>query len=145
MTLLDSLASLVDEAAEELPQVSRRRMFGCDAWFAGDAIFGLVWKEGRIGVKLPDEAAYGELMGHEGAAPWTAGSKKMSGWVFVPEEFHDDPDALAVWVKRAHAFALAAPPKPPKKPAAAKSGKAANSTKPAAATKAARSARPKRA
>jgi hypothetical protein len=46
-----------------------------------------------------------------GSAPWQAGDKVMGKWVLVPESFHDDPAALAAWVRRAHAMALATPPK----------------------------------
>jgi DNA transformation protein len=113
MSLLAFLADGVEDASRDLPAVERRRMFGCDAWFAAGAIFALVWKHGRIGLKLPDPEAYAELFALPGAAPWTAGTKTMSGWVLVPEAFHDDPAALRAWVARAHRAALAAPAKRP--------------------------------
>ena len=111
MPILDELAARFDEMVEDLRAVAKRRMFGCDAWFAGGTIFGLIWQEGRIGVRLPDEAAFAELMGTPGAEPWRVGTKPMSHWVLVPEAFVDDEAALRRWIERAHALALAAPPK----------------------------------
>lgn len=95
------LNELVEDATRGRTDVVKKRMFGCDAYFAGDSIFALIWKTGRIGVKLSDPAAYDELMAIEGAEPWTPGSSKMSGWVLAPEEFHDDAEVLTPWVLRA--------------------------------------------
>lgn len=113
------LRSLLDEATQALRGVSVRRMFGCDALFTADAIFALVWKAGRIGLKLPDPELYKTLLSLPGAEPWAPGSMKpMAHWVLVPEEFHDDPELLARWVQQAHRLAAAAPPKPAKRTAA---------------------------
>jgi TfoX/Sxy family transcriptional regulator of competence genes len=120
--LLSYLKEQVEHIVQEWPDVSTKRMFGCDAFFRGDTIFALIWKTGRIGVKLPETSAFHQLMAMPGAAPWQAGNKVMSSWVLVPEEFHDDPKALAQWVSRAGELALAAPTKktartkPPAKP-----------------------------
>lgn len=100
-------------------------MFGCDAFFADDAIFGLIWKTGRIGLKLPDRAHYEELLATPGAAPWTAGDRTMAHWILVPPEFHADPARLAAWSKRAHAAALAGPSAKSSKPKRAAGAKAA--------------------
>jgi TfoX/Sxy family transcriptional regulator of competence genes len=111
------LYDLLEEAAGPLPAVSHKRMFGCDALFAEGNIFGLIWKEGRIGVRLPDAAAYDELLAIPNAKPWSIDklAKPMSHWVLVPESFHDDMPSLARWVTRAHAMAAAAGPRPKKK------------------------------
>lgn len=109
------LRSLLDEATEKLGGVSARRMFGCDALFAKDAIFALVWKEGRIGLKLPDASLFQSLSALPGTKPWAPGDMKpMAHWLLVPESFHDDPELLTKWVRHAHALAAAAPPKPAK-------------------------------
>lgn len=105
------LLGLLEEAALPLPGVTRKKMFGCEALFAEGTIFALIWKEGRIGLKLPDPALATEAMALPGSEPWRAGGKVMGGWVLVPEAFHDDPAALARWVQRAHGLALAAPKK----------------------------------
>ncbi len=95
-------------------------MFGCEALFANANIYALVWKDGRIGLKIPDEKLNAQLMSLPGSDPWSPGGKmSMRRWILVPESFHDDLDALAPWVKRAHALALEA--EPAKKPASKKS------------------------
>jgi TfoX/Sxy family transcriptional regulator of competence genes len=114
------LLGLLEDAALPLPGVRRKKMFGCEALFAEDRIFALIWKEDRIGLKFPDPAVAAEALALPGAAPWRAGDKVMGGWALVPEAFHDDPAALAAWVQRAHALALSAPPKPKKKTGAGK-------------------------
>src|SRR5262245_40237351 len=103
------LEETINGAAAGLTSVVGKRMLGCLARFAKDAVFGLVWKEGRIGVRLPEEATFDELMAHKGAAPWKAGGMKMSHWVLVPETMHDDDRGLAKWVAKAHALALSTP------------------------------------
>lgn len=105
---LEGLLARLEEAANGLPGVTRKRMFGCDALFADGSIFGLVWKHGRIGVRLPQEELYSTLMDRKGAEPWKAGDMTMAHWVLVPEGFHDAPRELGDWVKWAHGLALGA-------------------------------------
>lgn len=96
------LNELVEQSARGLPDVRKQRMFGCDAYFVGDSIFALIWRDGRIGVRLPDDEAYARLMATEGAEPWcVVEGKRMGCWVLVPEEFHDDDEALMPWVRAA--------------------------------------------
>jgi TfoX/Sxy family transcriptional regulator of competence genes len=122
MALNAHLFDLLRDAAGHLPGVAEKRLFGCDGLFARDNIFGLIWKTGRIGLKLTTPADFDTLMAMPGAEPW-APRHPMSHWVLVPESFHDDEEALALWARKAHAQALDAPPKaakPAKKPAAKK-------------------------
>jgi len=135
-SLFPHLLELLEEGSHGLPGVSPRRMFGCDALFAYGNIYGLIWKEGRIGLRLSEPAAYAELMALPGAEPWTVmEGKKMSHWVLVPESFHDEPEQLASWVRRAYDFAAQAPPKKPAraKPAKAPKGQAQAAPVPAPA------------
>jgi TfoX/Sxy family transcriptional regulator of competence genes len=104
-TLLLELRSHLDGLTAGLPHVSVRRMFGCDAFLAGGAIFAMVWREGRIGLRLPDDRLP-ELRALPGADPWRHRDMVVRQWVLVPESFHDDPDGLAPWVREAHAAAL---------------------------------------
>lgn len=104
------LRGLLEDSVEGWPEVSWRRMFGCDAVFARGHIFGLVWKKDRLGLKIPDAAAYQALLDLPGAEPWTIGDKTMSRWVLVPESFHDDPDDLRLWAQRAYQAVVAMPP-----------------------------------
>jgi TfoX/Sxy family transcriptional regulator of competence genes len=104
-TLLLELRSRLDDLTEDLPQVTVRRMFGCDAFLAGGAIFAMVWREGRIGLRLPDELLP-DLRALPGADPWRHRDMVVRQWVLVPQSFHDDSDGLAPWVHKAHAAAL---------------------------------------
>jgi TfoX/Sxy family transcriptional regulator of competence genes len=130
MTLIADLSLVFEESASRLRGVTKRKMFGCDAFFANASIFGLIWKTGRIGVRLPDAARYQELLGQSGAEPWSVydkpGAKPMAHWVLVPESMHDDESELSEWIGLAHGFALAPPPQI----------KATKSAKPAVGTKA---------
>lgn len=117
---LDELAAVLDAAANGLAGVSKKRMFGCDGLFASGNIFGLVWKLGRIGVRLPNEIAYAEAMKMPGASPWVAGTMTMSHWVLLPAVMHGDGLRLGAWVRRAHALAQTASKKGPARVEAAK-------------------------
>lgn len=115
-SLTEHLRELVDETTRTLPGVTWKRMFGCDAAFVNDQIFALIWREGRIGLKLPEPGQFNALMGLDGSAPWCPGKlNAMSKWVLVPEAFHDDQQALDPWVRKAHALVSSAPPKPARK------------------------------
>jgi TfoX/Sxy family transcriptional regulator of competence genes len=121
-TLLLELRSRLESLTGDLPRVTSRRMFGCDAFLASGAIFAMVWREGRIGLRLPD-ALLPELRALPGADAWRHRDMVVRQWVLVPESFHDDPDGLALWVRKAHAAALERGPGPAKakpRPAAAR-------------------------
>lgn len=104
-SLLLELRSALETLTANLPGVTMRRMFGCDAFLARGAIFAMVWREGRIGLRLPD-ALLPELRALPGADPWRHRDMVVRQWVLVPESFHDDPDGLARWVRKAHTAAL---------------------------------------
>jgi DNA transformation protein len=114
-TLLLELRSRLDDLTDGLPRVTVRRMFGCDAFLAGGAIFAMVWREGRIGLRLPDDLLP-ELRALPGADPWRHRDMVVRQWVLVPESFHDDTDGLAAWVHKAHAAALDRGPSSHKRP-----------------------------
>ncbi len=106
------LKALVAELSAELPEVTERRMFGSDGFFANLNIYSLVW-DGRVLLRLPDEAKFKAAMALEGAGifdPMGTG-KTMGVWVAMPEEMADDVDALRPWVEEAHKLAMRAPPK----------------------------------
>ncbi len=111
------LKELVAEASMELPEVTTRRMFGSDAFFANAKIYALIW-DGRIALKMYQPERYQELLAMPGASTWTPipsrEQKPMSGWVLVTEELHDDLDRLRPWVESAHLQAMNAPAKKPR-------------------------------
>lgn len=100
------LLETLRKAAATLREVEERKMFGCEALFTRGSIFALVWKTGRIGVKLPDEGRFGELARQKGAEPWRAGPMVMAHWLLVPPSL-EDAKKLAPWVKEAHEMAAA--------------------------------------
>jgi len=99
------LKRALDEASRDLPGVKERKMFGCEALFAKDNIYALVWKTGRIGLRIPDPELFHELLALAGAQPWTAGDRTMAHWVLVPESFHRRMDLLTHWVELAYHIA----------------------------------------
>ncbi|MEZ4448925.1 MAG: TfoX/Sxy family protein [Nannocystaceae bacterium] len=103
------LIAQVEAATAGLDDIQRKRMFGCDGFFAGDEIFALLWKTERIGVKITDAAAFERLMAAPGSEPWRAGPKAMAHWVLTPPSFHEDLAALEPWVRLAYGLAREAP------------------------------------
>jgi TfoX/Sxy family transcriptional regulator of competence genes len=104
------------QATARLPKVEWKKLFGCDGTFVNGNIFGLVWKEGRIGVKLTDEADFKKLMSLKGSDPWQPGGKMtLAHWVLVPEDLVAKKAQLAKWLEKGHAQAKSAPPKAKKK------------------------------
>jgi TfoX/Sxy family transcriptional regulator of competence genes len=112
------LEGRLDAATDGLSRVTSRKMFGCYALWVNDNVFALVWKHGRIGVKLPDAANFDALMSVKGSAPWKAGPMTMAHWVLVPESFHAGTPDLKRWLTKAHQLcgALVKKPKSKAKP-----------------------------
>lgn len=96
------LENILNSAATTLPKVTSKKMFGCHALWADGNVFALVWKHGRIGVKLPDESSYQTLLAASGAEPWKAGPMQMAHWVLVPESFHSKAAEIKKWAAKAH-------------------------------------------
>lgn len=111
------LKALVGELSAELPEVTERRMFGSDAFFANANIYSMVW-DGRILLRFPVEARFKAAEALDGAGmfdPMGTG-KTMRGWVAMPETMNDDLEALQPWLEEAHRLAMSQPPKKKKKP-----------------------------
>ncbi|HEY0881286.1 MAG TPA: TfoX/Sxy family protein [Archangium sp.] len=110
------LKSLLADLTAELPEVTERRMFGSDAFFANGSIFCMAW-DGRVLVKLPDPARFEVAIALEGSGPFDPMKKgrTMTGWVAMPEAMHDDVEALQPWLEEAHRAAMSRPPKTAKK------------------------------
>jgi TfoX/Sxy family transcriptional regulator of competence genes len=113
MPITEDLSILFEESSTLLLSVTKRRIFGCDAFFANANIFGLIWKTGRLGVRLPDDKLFTELMAQTGSDPWSVytkpGGKPMAHWVLVPESMHDDSEEVEQWIAAAHRLALSQP------------------------------------
>jgi TfoX/Sxy family transcriptional regulator of competence genes len=103
---ISELEGILTSAASGLSKMTAKKMFGCHALWADGNVFALVWKHGRIGVKLPEESLYEKLMSSSGAEPWKAGPMKMAHWVLVPESFHAKAAELKKWAQQAHALCI---------------------------------------
>ncbi len=125
---LSELEATLNSLTENLPKVTSKKMFGCHAVWADSNVFALVWKHGRIGLKLPDALEYQLLMDIKGAEPWKAGPMQMAHWVLVPESFHSKTNELKKWAIKAHSLCEKLEKKPAKKNAPKKAAPM-NSTK----------------
>ncbi len=123
------LEEMLTSATESLPNVTSKKMFGCHALWANENVFALVWKHGRIGLKLPDELSYKSLMEQKGAEPWKAGPMQMAHWVLVPEAFHKKSKELKKWVVEAHKQCAVLIKTPKKSATKKKTNKASKTTK----------------
>jgi hypothetical protein len=103
---LEVLRETLEGVASGLSGVTRDRVLGCDGLCAGGSAFAVVWRDGRIGVRLPNEIAWAEAMKMPGSSPLRAGTMSMNEWALVPEALHRDSARLGAWVRRAHALAL---------------------------------------
>ena len=75
---LVQLESTVSAVVETWKGIDSKKMFGCPAFWVNGNVFALVWKHGRIGVKLTDSKTYDSLMEIKGSEPWKAGPMKMT-------------------------------------------------------------------
>lgn len=107
---LDDLRALLEDATADLPDVTVRKAFGSFGFYARGVVFALAWRGAlRVGVKLPDDASRAALLAEPDTAPWAPRGKAFAGWVLGPARWHDEPDALRAWVRRAWEQATSAP------------------------------------
>jgi TfoX/Sxy family transcriptional regulator of competence genes len=114
---IEDLELLLKTLTKSFEDVTAKKMFGCYALWVKDNVFALVWKEGRIGVKLPSDTSYSTLMRMAGAGPWKAGPMTISHWVLVPPMFHLKTIELSKWLLKAYNECAALENRPVKKAA----------------------------
>lgn len=110
------LKEVLADLSAELPEVTERRMFGAEAFFANSTIYAMVW-DGRVLLRFPHEERFERARALEGAEkfdPMGTG-KTMGRWVVMPETLSEDIDALRPWLEEAHREAMREPPKKKKK------------------------------
>ncbi len=103
---VDELKSALKEALDGLSGVRWKRMFGCDAAFRDGNIFALVWKEGRLGLKFPQEQEFEARIGVSGSDRWAPGGRQTKHWVLLPESVAEDAAELRAWAEVAHASSI---------------------------------------
>ena len=113
--IIVELEELLNKATSKLGDITSKKMFGCHAVWVNGNVFALVWKHGRIGLKLPKESDYEALMAISGSEPWKAGAMKMAHWVLVPEAFHGKMTDLKKWTIKAHNLCSTLEKKPAKR------------------------------
>jgi TfoX/Sxy family transcriptional regulator of competence genes len=111
--LADVLETAVSAADVPGVSVDYKPMFGCPAWFTNGNMFAGVFGDG-INVRLDDEGR-AELTEIGGTPFEPMAGRPMREYVVLPATMTEDAEAVAVWVRRALAYAAALPPKAPKK------------------------------
>lgn len=121
------LKAALDGALAGLEGVENKKLFGCEGAFVGGNIFAIVWREGRLGLRLPDPERRNALLAEPGAGPWLMNGKPIRHWVLLPAAWHSDLTRLRRWGREAYSLALARPVKLRvlRKPGAERSVKAA--------------------
>ncbi len=109
----EELNAKLEASTVGLTGISRKRVFGRNTFFVDGKLFALVWREGRIGLKLPDASTHAELAAVPGVTPWVAWGRPMNGWLLVPAAMHQASAELAGWVKRSSEAVRVAAPAPP--------------------------------
>ena len=94
------------------PPVTTRKMFGAPAAFANGYMFAGVFGD-QFFLRL-SEHGRDELLA-EGGSLFEPRGRPMRDYIVVPPEIVAEPDALAVWVKKALGYVRRLPPRAPKK------------------------------
>jgi TfoX/Sxy family transcriptional regulator of competence genes len=103
----DRFRSLIPDA----PSVEVKPMFGnLGAFVNGNMFAGLFGS--AIGVRLVAESSRAELAAVDGTGPFGPAERPMGGYLTLPAEWSETPEAAAsAWVERALAEVGALPPK----------------------------------
>lgn len=104
-----ALVAEFDAAAQRLPGVERRQMFGCPSAFVNGQLFAGVWQD-RLLVRVPEVAAQ---------HPFAPGGRPMKEYAALPGALDWPGGEMEQWLLRAHGYAASLPPKV-SRPAAAR-------------------------
>ena len=108
----EELVERFGAAVAGIEGLETRKMFGYPAGFIGGNMATGLHQESWI-VRLPDEERHDRL-----DAGWSIfepmPGRPMRGYVTMPPDVRDDPDAARGWVERAAAHVRTMPPKVPK-------------------------------
>ncbi len=100
---------LFDMIAKEMAEYSAigtGNFFGLDVLKVQGETFAMVWKEGRVGVKILNKELNAKLVSTKEANHWVTSGKTMSQWVLAPYEYNEDITALKKWLLLAYNDAL---------------------------------------
>ena len=100
-------------AAERIPDVQPRKMFGYPAAFTNTLMFACVFRDAIV-LRLGDDDR--EALRREGGRPFEpVPGRPMREYLAVPDAMRASPAVLTAWMKKAHAHTRTLPPKKPKK------------------------------
>ena len=98
----DALLEILTKALENYQSISRKRMFGCDAVFKDGVIFGLIWKEGRIGLKYVNSSDFDQRISIDGASRWGPGGRITKHWILLPSSVVIKSSELSEWIEKSY-------------------------------------------
>jgi DNA transformation protein len=111
-------AESIRELFSEFGPVDVRRMFGGQGVFVEGRMIALISREV---IHLKADAETIPEFEREGLSPFTYATKdgehKLTSYWRMPDRLYDDPEELAQWARRAHAAAIRAAARKPKKAA----------------------------
>lgn len=107
--LVEHFTAATDRLIAEAPDVSRRKMFGYPACFAGGHMFTSLHEDRWI-VRLADDAL-AELAAAGGTAFEPMPGRPMRSYLALPEAIRADDEQLDAWLGRALATVRAMPSK----------------------------------
>ncbi|HEY5974748.1 MAG TPA: TfoX/Sxy family protein [Geobacteraceae bacterium] len=103
--------SRLEEALRPFP-CSRRQMFGCPVYFAGDNMLAGVHAD-RVFLRLAVDDRADLLAAWPGTVPFEPlPGRPMREYLSLPPALVADPAALNHWLARGHAYVATLPPKP---------------------------------
>lgn len=86
----------------EYPDVDTGKFFGLDVLKVRGKTFAMIWKEGRIGVKVLNKKTNSMLASTVDASHWVTSGRTMAQWVLAPHEYNDDIVSLKKWLVLAY-------------------------------------------
>ena len=107
--LVERFTQVTDRLMAGAQDVSRRKMFGYPACFAGGHLFTSLHQDRWI-VRL-DDAGIAELEALGGTSFEPMPGRPMTGFLVLPLALRDDDARLEAWIGRALAHARSRPPK----------------------------------
>jgi len=96
------LFDIITEEMAAYPDVTVGKFFGLDVLRVRGETFAMIWKEGRVGVKILNEEINKKLVATENASYWVTSGKTMAQWVLAPYDYNEDILSLRKWLVLAY-------------------------------------------
>jgi TfoX/Sxy family transcriptional regulator of competence genes len=92
----------LNEVVDGLTDIGWKHMFGCGVVFRNGTIFGLIWKDGRIGLKFVDATEFESRMATDGSDRWCPSGWMTKHWILVSKAVASDAQTLKEWAESSH-------------------------------------------